>query len=335
MPLTTLSGLFKKKVLILTHAGCDVDAIASAAAILFSLKNKSKIVIGVPEHLNINAKALATKLKIPFKINPSFDGFDCVLCVDFNKSKMLGSMQKDFLSFKGEKFLIDHHSHESEIMASQKNILSKKDAISTTELVYGLLKKSNLKIPRDAYACLAAGIITDSCSFHVADHNTFRIMGEVMEKAKMRYSSLVELFSVERDISQKIASLKAAKRVRIFKSGKELIVFSEVGAFEADAAMALIRIGADVSFCGYAENGKIRISGRANNFWLNKTKFDLARDVFNKLEAYFPGEGGGHAGASGFNGTGKTVEKHFLKCVELTHKFILTKEKNAKLKEYD
>ena len=335
MPLTTLSGLFKKKVLILTHAGADVDAIASAAAILFSLKGRTKIVIGVPEHLNLNAKALAKKLKIPFEINPSLNGFDCILCVDFNKSKMLGSLQEEFLSFKGEKFLIDHHSHESEKMASQKNIIIKKDAISTTELVYGLLKKSKVKIPKKAYACLASGIITDSCSFHIADHNTFRIMSEVMEKAKMRYSSLVELFSVERDISQKIASLKAAKRVRIFKSGKQLIVFSEVGAFEADAASTLIRIGADVSFCGYEEEGKIRISGRVNNFWLNKTKFDLARDVFNKLEAFFPGEGGGHAGASGFNGTGKTIEKHFMKCVELTHEFISKKEKNAQLKEYD
>jgi len=334
MPLSTLSQLFNKRVLILTHKGADVDAIASAAAIQFSLKGKSKITIGVPDHLNLNAKALTKKLKISYKINPSFKGFDVVLSLDFNKSKMLGSIQKQFLEFEGKKFLVDHHSEEDEKIASQKNSRVQKNAISTTELVYFLLKKTRVKIPKKAYACIAAGIITDSASFHVADHKTFSIMGEVMKKSGMNYSSLVDLFKVEVDFSQQVASLKAAKRARIFKSGSAIIVASDVGAFEADAASALIRVGATVSFCGYSEENKIRISGRANNYWMNKKKFDLARDVFNRLEDFFSGEGGGHAGASGFNGSGKEVWPVLLKCVDLTNEFVKKKEKSSSLKEY-
>ncbi|MCR4335424.1 MAG: DHH family phosphoesterase [archaeon] len=333
MPLNNLSPLFGKKLLILTHAGADVDSLASAAAIYFSLKEKSKITIGVPDHLNLNAKALTKQLKIPYKINPSFEGFDALLCVDFNKSKMLGSLQKNFFSYKGEKFLIDHHSEEKEIMAPKNNVFASKKAISTTELVYQLLKKTKVKIPKNAYACIASGIITDSASFHIADHVTFKIMAEVMEKAELSYRGLVDLFSTEIDFSQKIAALKAAKRVRIFKSANAIIAISDVGAFEADAANALIRIGANVAFCGFAEKGTIRISGRVNNSWMNKNKFDLARDVFNKLENYFPGEGGGHQGAAGFNGKGDDVIPLLLKCVDLTHKFISKKEK-AILKEY-
>ncbi|MCR4369324.1 MAG: DHH family phosphoesterase [archaeon] len=333
--LSSLLPLFNKKILLLTHAGADVDAFASAAAISLSLRGAAKTTIGVPEHMNLNAKALAKKLEVSYKINPSFKGYDAIVCLDFNKSKMLGSSQAQFLEFSGEKFLVDHHSHESEVMAPQKNSYCSKEAISTTELVYSLLKKTRgLKIPKKAYQCIAAGIITDSSSFLIADHRTFRIMSQVMEAANVPYSELVSLFSLERNFSEKIAALKAAKRVRIYKCSDAILASSEVGAFEADCASALVRLGANASFCGYAENGKVRISGRANNRWLAKTRFDLARDVFNRLEKYFPGEGGGHPGASGFNGTGTGVDAHLAKCIELTREFISKKEKNAVFKEY-
>src|SRR3990167_8019247 len=109
MPLKSLAPLFKKKVLLLTHAGCDVDALSAAAGIYFSLKGKSRITIGVPDHLNVNAAALAKNLSIPFTVNPALSEFDAVACIDFNEHGMLGSMKTAFSGFKGEKFHIDHH----------------------------------------------------------------------------------------------------------------------------------------------------------------------------------------------------------------------------------
>jgi len=311
MPLKSLQPLFGKKVLLLTHAGADVDAISSAAAIHFSLKGKANTSIGVPEHLNTQASELAKKLKIPFQINPSLDGFDAILCLDFNKGQMLGALQGDFAKFKGEKFLIDHHSQENSHIASEKNSYVKKSAVSATELVFELLEKSKVKIPKPAYLCIAAGIITDSSSFLIADHKTFAIMAKVMQKADVQYSDITSLFSVQRDLSEKVARLKAAKRCRIFKSGECVIAISKVGAFEADSAAALVRIGADVAFCGFSDKGAIRVSGRADNFWRKKHSFDLAADVFNKLESFFEGEGGGHPGAAGFNGKGKMLNRYF------------------------
>lgn len=325
MALKNLSPLFRKKTLLLTHSGCDVDSLASAAAIHLSLKSKSKTSIGVPDHMNSSASALAKKLSIPFTLNPSLDSFDCIVCLDFNNSSMLGSMQGQFLSFKGEKFLIDHHAHEKTRIAPQKNSRSDKNAISTTEIVHDLLLATRVKIPRSALLCIGAGIITDSASFLIADHETFSIMAEVLRKASVPYSEIVSLFSVGKDFSEKVACLKAAKRCRIFKSGDSIIAISDVGAFEADAASALVRIGADAAFCGYAEKGAVRVSGRVNNQWLRSNSFDLARDVFNRLESFFEGEGGGHAGAAGFNGPGDSVEKPLMKCAELVHEFLAKK----------
>lgn len=334
--LRSLSALFNKKVLLLTHAGCDIDSLGSAAAIRFSLKGKAKISICVPDNLNVYSKKLAENLQIPYKINAPLKGFDAVVCLDFNRPAMLGSMRKEFESFGGEKYLIDHHRKEAEGFVAEKNSCVVDRAISTTELVYDLLKETlGLKIPKKAYACIAAGIITDSASFSVADFETFDIMAQVMRGAQMTYSEITALFYLKKDLSEKIASLKAARRCRIFSSGGAIIAISEVGAFEADAAASLVRIGADVAFCGYADKGKIRVSGRANNNWLKENKFDLTKDVFAKLDAFFAGSGGGHAGAAGFTGEGEEAMPVLQKCAELVNEFLAIKKNGQRLKEYD
>ena len=335
MPLKNLSPLYGKKVLLLTHAGCDVDALSSAAAIHFSLKGKSKTSIGVPDHLNSSAAAFAKNLAIPFAINPPLGSFDVLVCIDFSKPSMLGSMGEAFSSFAGEKFLIDHHSHEKGQLVSKGNSIIRAEAVSTSEVVYGLLKKTNVKIPKTAYICIAAGIITDSASFMVADHETFSIMAQVMEKSSCSYGQISQLFSVEKDFSLKIACLKAAKRANIYRAHESIIATSEVGAFEADSSSALVRAGADAAFCGYSDKGNIRVSGRVNNAWMRSCGIDLSRDVFNSLEKYFEGEGGGHAGAGGYTGKGDDVKPVLMKCAELVAELLARKNGSiVQLKEY-
>ncbi|VVC00013.1 DHH family protein [uncultured archaeon] len=343
MPLKSLAPLFKKRVLLLTHSGCDVDSLGSAAAIHFSLKGKSTTAIGVPEHINTSAKALAQKLEIPYEINPSLDGYDAVVCLDFNELGMLGPLREGFLAFSGEKFLVDHHEEKGvkngnagekeTALAPEKNSLVHTKAVSTTEIVYGLLKASKIKPPKKALAAIACGIITDSSSFLIADHETFAIMSEVMRNAAMPYREIASLFRLDPDLSQKVAQLKSARRCRIFRAGDSIVALADVSAFEADAASTLVRIGADVAFCGDADGGRTRVSARANSNWVAKTRFDLTKHVFGKLGEFFPGSGGGHAGAAAFNGKGKDIWPVLLKCAELANEFLCS-EKQGELKEY-
>ncbi len=327
--------LFKKKVLLLTHSLCDVDSLASAAAIFVSLGKKADFTIGVPDHMNSSCSAFAKNIGAPFQINPSLDSFGAIICLDFNKESMLGGMKEAFLSFTGEKFLVDHHEKPAKQIVPAQNSAIDSKAISTTEIVHGLLKATKAVIPKKAFVCIAAGIITDSSSFMVADHETFAIMAEVMRNSGKSYAEIVSLFSVQKDASEKIAMLKAAQRSRIFRSGEAVIAIAEVGSFEADAASALIRAGADAAFCGYSDKGIVRVSGRANNTWLRTNSFDLAANVFSKLKNFFDGEGGGHAGAAGFNGKGESAEPALVKCTELVHGFLSAKNGTVgQLKEY-
>ncbi|MDO8537517.1 MAG: DHH family phosphoesterase, partial [archaeon] len=82
------------------------------------------------------------------------------------------------------------------------------------------------------------------------------------------------------------------------------------------------------------EKGNIRISGRANNYFVEKTGFNLAVHVFEKLQSEFGGSGGGHPAAAAFNGRATDLALLLRRCVELTAEFFSKKGK-AQIKEYD
>lgn len=322
------------RILVLTHAGADVDALASAAALLYALNSKYKIEIGVPDHTNIYGRALAKNLKIPFTISPrNLADFDALILVDFNSYKMLGSMEQSVREFNKTVLLIDHHSKNTEKITPLAII--RPQAVATAEIIFDLFKENKIKITPKIAELIAAAIITDSAGFMVADSETFEIMAETMRIAKKPFSEIASLYQIEEDISEKIAKLKAAKRVRIFKMNDSIIATTSVGCFEADAASALQRLGADVAFAGDVDNNKLKISARASANFARKNSFSLARDVFEPLEQFFDGTGGGHPGAAAFNGKAESIEPVLQKCLELMQEFFKKKSGHSDTKEYD
>lgn len=323
-----------KKIVLITHVGADTDAIASVGALALFLSRKNSVQIAIPEHISANAKSLARKSGVEYSISPSLGKADCIIMVDFNSWEMLGEMGQKVKDFKGEKFLLDHHTKSKQKIAPEKNSWVEEGAVASAMLVYKWFKKSNIPIDKKTASLIAAGITADSANFLIADAETFSVMAEMLKKSGKKFSEIISLLRVERDFSEKIAMLKAAKRSRLFKLGNYIVAISDVGAFEADSATALIKLGADLSFAGDAEKGKIRISGRASQKILKESGIDLAKHVFQPLCNHFKGDGGGHPGAAGFNGEGNEVEKALLKCVSLSHQFLKKNNQKIQLKEY-
>ncbi len=331
-PLSSFKG---NRIALITHSGCDVDAICAATALFFSLREKNKAKILVPGHISLPAKALAKKLNISYTLTKgqSLDEFNCLFLVDFNDLKMADALADEISAFSGKIFLIDHHRLAKKKIASKKNSVVDQNAVASCELVFDWLKKSNCTINKTASMCIAAGLITDSAFFITANSKTFAILSEVLKKSNTSFSTITSLFHVKQTFDEKIAKLKAAKRARIFLISNYIVVASDVGAFESDAASALVRIGADIAFVGDTEDGKLRISGRASQAVVKKAGFDLAKHVFQNLPATFSGSGGGHAGAAGFSGKGKDINLALMKCISLSRNFF-KKKKGYRFKEY-
>src|SRR3989344_2740277 len=142
-----LSGMLHKRVLVLTHSAADIDAIASAGALYFTFRKNSSISIGIPEHINTNAKLLAKSLKIPYAMNPgNFGNYDCIILVDFNSREMLGNLQGALETYAKPTLLIDHHNPDADRITKPELSIIRPECISTTEAIYDLLKLANLQV---------------------------------------------------------------------------------------------------------------------------------------------------------------------------------------------
>lgn len=326
-----------KKILFFCHAGADIDSVCSAASIFFSLKKKSKCVIGVPDHISLHAKTFCQKTGLELVVNPEkIENFDVVFLLDLNSPEMLGSYAKKIESFSKQIFLIDHHKKTNSVLLQKAVCLVDEKAVSCTEVVFSYLKSCNAMISRKTALFLASGIIVDSGRFSVASKKTFSIMSELLEKSKIHYSVFFSLLALKEDISEKIAKLKAAKRARFFESFGNILALTQVNAFESTAAASLVGLGASVAFAGGKQNEKVLISARAKSFFVSENGFDLVKDVFLPLEKKFSGKGGGHAGAAGFNAENIDFLAALNECVLLVHVFLEKKHgKKAQLKEFD
>jgi nanoRNase/pAp phosphatase (c-di-AMP/oligoRNAs hydrolase) len=127
----------------------------------------------------------------------------------------------------------------------------------------------------------------------------------------------MELMKPPEDPSKRIAMLKAAGRSELRRVHSRLVIFSELGSFEGDAASMFIRIGADVAFVGSEEKGKVRLSGRARTELVESAGLHLG-GLMEELARSFGGSGGGHPGAASMNVEGKLedVKKHLFKLLQ-------------------
>jgi len=201
--------------------------------------------------------------------------------------------------------------------------------------VYELIIQSKLKLTPKAAASIATGIIADSAGFLIGDAKTFRVLGEVLEKSHLSYSEVLSLFSLQMDISEKVAQLKSAHRNKIFNSNNHLIVTTQVGHFEASAANYSVFGGADVAFAAGKDKDGLILSSRASSPFVEKYKFHLTKHVLQPLQKEFGGSAGGHAGAAAYNAAQGNLDVLLQRCVELTHNFINTKTHSSKgLKQY-
>jgi nanoRNase/pAp phosphatase (c-di-AMP/oligoRNAs hydrolase) len=304
-----------KRILLLTHRHADADALCSAAVLKSLLDKQFKVEIGIPDSLNSEAKRIAKKFNVSVSLNPKLKRFDCIILVEVSSKEMLGSLKKEFQSFEGKKYLIDHHAVTKfpGIPSSHKMLDSK--AISTTELLFHLLYKSPVKLTGWQANLLALGLMSDSAQFTTATPFTFLAMYFLLSHGDLSYADLKALLSPRHDFSGKIASLKAVKGARIFRLGSFVAVNVPSGS-GSDVLDQLIVLGADIAVqtIEHSDHQTV-LTVHANNYFISKTHINLTKNVVQVLATLFKGSFGGHqavANFSCFNVHGEEVLNAFL-----------------------
>lgn len=291
-----------RRVLIVTHRNADVDAYASAygvAHILRRLNSKCVVSVAAPEGLSALAKLVHSEYPLEVVSAPQFEEQDMVIIVDTGHAQLLSDWVEPIRRVECSKVLIDHHPHSESVKQLVDHLLVDEEATSTSEIVLSILEAKHMKIPQKVAEVFLLGLMTDTAGLSLAECRTLENVVKLC-KCGATISKARQMLRVKRDVSEKIARLKAAQRLKIYRLEDWIIALTHVGSYQASAARALIDLGADVAVALGEVDDEVRGSLRATQEFCEKSGIHLGVDVAEKVGAALQGAGGGHAGAASF-----------------------------------
>lgn len=305
-------------VLLLCHHNADPDAVCSAYAfqsLLSSCRPNMTVEIGTSQGISRLSKHILKRIPITINMEPDVDKADVIVLLDTNTTQQLGRLAEKVVNRRVPIIVIDHHAAHPQTEQIAKLCITNEASSSTCEMVYNFYKQLNIKPGLNEAKALFLGITFDTRHFVLADSSTFKTISELSDIGVNPQEELSSL-SLPMDFSERVARMKACRRAKLVKVGNWIIALSNVSAYQASAARALIDIGAHMAAVAGQKNEKIEISMRCSRDFNKMTRIHLGKDIAKPLGAYLQGMGGGHATAAGVNGIGY-VEKGLKRCLRL------------------
>jgi len=305
-----------KLTVLLCHINADPDAVCAALAmtqLLKRLRPNLGVEIAAAQGPSRLSKHLLKSLPATLTAQPSIEKAELIVLLDTNTVQQLGEWSERVKASKAALVVIDHHASHPETERLATLTVADEKASSTCEIVYRLYKEAGVDLTQTEARALFLGIAFDTRHFILASSSTFKVIADLID-AGVKAEETISLLSLPTEPSERIARLKASKRAKLLKINEWLVAFSNVSAYQASAARALITLGADVAVVAGQKGEKIQTSMRATQDFHEKTGVHLGRDVAKPLGEYLKGMGGGHSISAGVNGVGD-VESSLKRCL--------------------
>ncbi len=307
-----------KLIVLLCHINADPDAICAAFAmanLLQRLRPNLKLEIAAAQGPSRLSKFLLQSLPAKLTTQPTIENAEVIVLLDTNTVQQLGEWSGRVKSSKAALVVIDHHASHPETERLATLSVADENASSACEIVYRLYKEAEADLTQVEAKALFLGIAFDTRHFVLASSTTLKVIADLID-AGVKAEETLSLLSLPMELSERIARLKASKRIKLLKINEWLIAFSNVSAYQASAARALINLGAHVAIVAGQKGERIQVSMRASQDFHKKTDVHLGRDIAKPLGEYMKGMGGGHSVSAGVNGVGD-VEPSLKRCVKL------------------
>ena len=324
--ISLIDELKAELVVLLCHHNADPDAVCAAFAfskLLERLKPELNIEIAASQGPSRLSKVLLNSLPARLIKQPHIEEADVLVLLDTNTIQQLDEWSERVKASSAPLVVIDHHASHPETERLATLYIADEEASSTCEVVYRFYKETEVEMREVEAKALFLGIAFDTRHFILASSSTLKTVAELIDVG-VNAKEALSLLSLPMDYSERIARLKASRRVRLMKIQEWLIALSHVGAYQASAARALIRLGAHIAVVAGQKEEKIQVSLRACRDFYNKTGIHLGRDIAKPLGDYLNGMGGGHSVSAGANGVGD-VEATLKRCVRVLKESIMNK----------
>jgi len=313
-----IDRLNAKLVVLLCHHNADPDAVGAAFAfsiLLERLRPELSIEIAAAQGPSKLSKSMLKALPVKLTEQPHIKEASLIVLLDTNTIQQLGEWSKRVKTSNSPLIVIDHHASHPETERIATMLVADEEASSTCEIVYRFFKEAEVEITEVEAKALFLGIAFDTRHFVMAKSTTLKIVADLIDSG-VNVEETLSLLSLPMEYSERIARLKASRRVKLMKIQGWLIALSHVSAYQASAARALIGLGAHVAIVAGQRGDTIQVSLRSSQNFHEKTGIHLGSDVAKPLGEYLHGMGGGHSVSAGANGVGD-VEATLKRCIRL------------------
>lgn len=281
-------------VSIYSHINSDCDAMGSSLALKLALEQLGKKVdVYSNSDFPSNFKFYGEYMNDLNK--KTCEKYDLAVCLDTPNENRLGKYK--FTYRKGVKnvIVIDHHTLSNEKFSRFSYVL---ESSSTCEILYGVLRKLNIKFDNEICKFLLSGILTDTGKFsHSVTPKTIRIVSKLLAFGKLDMESLTTPLFNSMSFNSFEMLKKLYNNIEFFCDNKfALVMFKRQDFIDSETTLDDTNAFPDlplqlesVVFCILAsedDKGYFRVSFRS--------KGDIsAREVAESFG------GGGHPNASG------------------------------------
>ncbi len=306
LDLERLKEFLGGRILLICHHNADPDAVCAAYGVgelARAMDPSVDAVIVTPGGASRLSRAVMEELGIEASADPSIDGADALVIVDTATLNQLDGFGEIVASAAVPKVFIDHHAPHPSIAAIASYTIIDESVSSTCEIVHNLYKGLGITPSANVARALLVGIAYDSRHFSIGSSQTLKSASQLLE-LDGPLGEILSMLASDRSRSEKIARLKAAQRLKLHEVQGWTIATSNLSSFQASAARALIRLGADVSIVAGKDKNELRASLRASERFYRETSVHLGSDVAKILGDEFSGAGSGHPTAAGVNGKG-------------------------------
>jgi len=288
-------------IVVTAHRNADPDALASAIAMrecVCKLGYDARLLL--PEGMSQPTKRLVREVLgvEPEEVeDESPEESAAAIVVDTASFEQLGKLA-EFVRNIDLLVVIDHH--ESNKLVEKASIaIHWPQARATSEIVYMSVEKVlGIELEKTTRTLLLAGIIYDTRHFVMANSTTLRVAADLMDVGANKDRALKALQSPSMEAPERIARLKAAQRMHVFRANDYLVTVTRVGAYEASVARALLDLGADIAIVLAERGAETRVIGRLKKHIVERLNISLGA-IMEELARLLGGGGGGHQQAAG------------------------------------
>ncbi len=310
-----LEKLSGKLTAILTHSGGDPDSVGASfvlSRILNSILNVPTI-FKIPAEVSTHSRSFMELLGL--KESDKVEAAEAFIVLDCGSPEQLNDYQW-ILDSERDVIVVDHHSTSLESFKGKAEIFCSESYQSVCEIVLDLADFLGYQLDLKDAEALFAGIYYDTARLVVADEETLR---KVCRLASLGVNprELLSSLEIRMDLSERIARLKSALRMTIYRIGDWLIATSKLSSFQSSSARSLVNLGAHVAIVAGESDEGVTISFRALKDFIEATGVNLGRDLAARIAAETGGYGGGHASAAKAYCREGEVEKILERCVEI------------------